>query len=198
MTITKPDIVTKESFRTTTLPIEKTLVAADVNEIHRAIDDTIDVLTEQSLYANAPLLDRYLTVGTFDSVSATGGRVVEAYTGVEINGLDDGAFIICEFASASYTSGALITFDVNAGDDLLDMYFNMPGGASAFSIDIPAGFIFDAAYLIATRGTMQRIGNYVVLRNVYLEELTEAASAPWNPGPATAFIREMVIPFVEV
>lgn len=46
MSITKPSIVTKSDFTTSDLPIANKVTAADVNEIHRAIDDTIDVVNQ--------------------------------------------------------------------------------------------------------------------------------------------------------
>lgn len=44
MSIKKPDIVVKESLRTTDVPIANKVTAGDINEIKRSIDDTIDVV----------------------------------------------------------------------------------------------------------------------------------------------------------
>lgn len=46
MSIKKPDIVVKESLRTTDVPIANKVTAGDINEIKRSIDDTIDVVNE--------------------------------------------------------------------------------------------------------------------------------------------------------
>lgn len=44
--ITKPDVVEKTDIRTTDTPIANKVVAADVNELVRALDDTIDYVQE--------------------------------------------------------------------------------------------------------------------------------------------------------
>jgi len=80
--ITKPDIVTKADFTTSDLPIANKLTAADVNELRRGIDDTVDVVNQYgSQYSGGVFVCD--GTGPAQSVTVAGKTTVNQFVNVQ-------------------------------------------------------------------------------------------------------------------
>lgn len=201
MSISKASVVTKINSFISWLDSPYKVTAGDVNELKRVTDELVDTVNAWAVWEAAPLMDRMITFSApADSYpfNTGAGQLIDTFFVTRVLGANVGTYIQPEFAVADYLSGAEITFNLNTGDIPGEVYFNTAGGFSACALDISPGAVFlEAKYLIATKGTMRRVGNFVELRNCYFQEYTTGPADPFVPGPTDAFVRYMLIPFTE-
>lgn len=117
MSITKPSIVTKSDFTISDLPIANKVTASDVNEFHRALDDTIDVVNQYGTQYSGGIFAHFGGQPA-QSVAPLARVQIDQWTGLEAGDnigteVGDDVLIIPADAGGIY----LVTMDLNYSTD---------------------------------------------------------------------------------
>jgi len=115
MTITKANIVTKSDFVVSSTPIANKVTAADLNEIKRASDDTIDALNDSE---HGGL---YICNGTGTQSIASGGQIsINQWTDAQPDnglGVVNGNQTITIPTAGTYMVVAHLSYETNSKND---------------------------------------------------------------------------------
>jgi hypothetical protein len=125
MTITKANIVTKSDFVVSSTPIANKVTAADLNEIKRASDDTIDALN------NAEHGGLYICNGTGTQSIASGAQItINQWTTAQPDnglGVENGDQTITIPTAGTYMVLIHLSYETTSKDDEIFTFFVYAG-----------------------------------------------------------------------